>query len=73
MMTRLLLTILLGTIGIRAVMAAGSSPGQRSGSQLCSELTREVNISAQRGLLTQSEANKISERCYRLYGGKSDV
>lgn len=68
MTTRLLLTILLGTIGIRTIMAATPAPA-RSDSELCAELTREVNISAEQGLLTPQEAKRISERCYRLYGG----
>lgn len=68
MMTRLLLTILLGTIGIRTIMAAAPAPA-RTDKELCAELAREVNISAERGLLTPEEAQRISERCYRLYGG----
>ena len=68
MMTRLMLTILLGAAIIRSVMAAAPAPA-RSDSELCAELTREVNISAERGLLTPQEAKRISERCYRLYGG----
>ena len=70
MMTRLMLTILLGAAVIRSVMAAAPAPAPaRSDSELCAELTREVNISAERGLLTPQEAKRISERCYRLYGG----
>jgi len=73
MTLRLITVVFLGSFGLGAILAAPIPKGQRSGNQLCSELTREVNISAERGLLTQSEADKISARCYRLYGGKSNV
>jgi len=73
MTLRLITVVFLGSFGLGAILAAPIPQKQRSGSQLCSELTREVNISAERGLLTQSEADRISARCYRLYGGKSDV
>ena len=43
----------------------------RTGSELCAELTVEVNISASRGLLNQQEADRISARCWQLYGGSN--
>lgn len=66
MMTRFLLSILLCTVGLRAIMAATPTP-VRPDRELCDELTAEVNISAERGLLTREEARDISERCYKLY------
>lgn len=69
MMTRFLLAILLSALGIRAILGAYSAP-VRSDRELCIELAREVNISAEQGLLTQEEADAISARCYEMYGGE---
>lgn len=73
MTLRLIAVVFLGSFGLGALLAAPTPEGQRSGNQLCAEVTREVNTSAERGLLTQSEADRISARCYRLYGGRSNV
>jgi len=72
MTLRLLAAVSLGCFGL-GILSTPIPQGHRSGNQLCSELTRELKISAERGLLTRSEADKISARCYRLYGGKSNV
>ena len=72
MTTRLILTLLISALGIRVIFAA-TPQGQRSGDELCAELTAEVNLSVEQGLLTRDEASTISRRCYFLYGGKPNV
>ena len=40
----------------------------RSGVELCTELTREINLSVKAGMLTQEEADTLSTRCFNFYG-----
>lgn len=63
----ILLILFLGSYFITS--APSSSDEVRSGLELCAELTREVNLSVEAGLLTQGEADRISSRCFDLYGG----
>ena len=69
MITRLLLVLFFSAIALDSVFSS-SEPRVRSDQELCIELSREVNISVESGLLTKEEAEAISARCYQLYGGK---
>lgn len=39
----------------------------RTSYELCTEVTREVNIQVGEGMLTQEQADAISTRCFELY------
>ena len=56
-------------VGSYAVTVAPPRSNEvRSGVELCTELTREVNLSVQSGLLSQEEADSLSARCFNFYG-----
>ena len=64
-----------GTVAIVAMFAVivgtfeGYIPKQRSGYEMCQEVTEEVNTQVSRDMLTQQQADDISERCFDLFGG----
>lgn len=69
MMIRLLATVFLCSLGIGAIMTT-TPEVDRTDAELCAEVAREVETSAEQGLLTLQEAKSITDRCYLLYGGK---
>lgn len=40
---------------------------QRSDYELCQEVTEEVNLQVETGLISQAEADRISERCFTFF------
>ena len=60
--------------GVALVVTGQTLPKQaeeplRGGQEFCSEVEREVNLSAESGLITQDHANDVARHCYELYGG----
>lgn len=57
-------------LGLYAVLDAVPEEARtlppRADAELCAEVTIELQRSAQQGLLTQQEAQAISERCYEI-------
>ena len=67
---RLIITLLLATLGLRIIFAA---PVARplSGNALCADIAEELDRSVEHGLLSQEEADYITRRCYLQHGGPS--
>ena len=47
-------------------------PKHRSDYELCQDVTEEVNIQVDEGMLTQQQADDISDRCFRQFGGNNE-
>ncbi len=39
----------------------------RTNNELCQEVAEEVNLQVEAGLVTQDEADRISQRCFALF------
>ncbi len=60
------LGVTLSALLLGLYVVADATPEVRTNEALCDEVTFELQRSVQQGLLTQLEAQSISERCYKI-------
>lgn len=69
MITRLVLSVTV-MMAVAVSIVSGATKQleiDRTDRQICEEVRHELNIQAQIGLISQEEANKISDRCFKTF------
>jgi len=64
---RFLPLILLGSSIVVASTLPKQPSGYRDNLNLCTEVTREINIQVYEGMLTPGQGKDIIDRCFELY------
>ena len=67
MIYRLFGTLLIASLLLRLIFAAGSDA--RHHEEICKEVADQVTLAVDSGVLTPNEGSDIIRRCYTRYGG----